>query len=121
MKVLILSEMAGAAAELNEALIINPVDNNEMSEAIHKALEMKKVEKHTLLSRMQHRISSYNVFTWAFDFFNQTFAIKEQQKSMSVRFINKTISSQIVSNYRNAERRILFLDYDGTLVSFAKY
>ena len=40
--VLILSEMAGAAAELNEALIINPADNNEMAEAIFKALEMDR-------------------------------------------------------------------------------
>src|SRR5665811_610358 len=121
MKVLILSEMAGAAAELNEALIINPVDNNEMSEAIHKALEMKKVEKHTLLSRMQNRISSYNVFTWAFDFFKQTHDIKEQQKRMNVKFINKTISTKIETDYHYASHRILFFDYDGTLVSFAKF
>ena len=119
--VLILSEMAGAAAELNEALIINPVDNIEMAEAIFKALEMKTVEKHTRLERMQNRISTYNVFTWAFDFFNQTFDIKKQQKAMSVMLIDKSISSQIVSDYQNAGRRILFLDYDGTLVSFNKY
>lgn len=119
--VLILSEMAGAASELNEALIINPVDNIEMAEAIFKALEMKTAEKHTRLERMQNRISSYNVFTWAFDFFNQTFDTKEQQKLMNVKFINKTISSQIASDYQNAGHRILFLDYDGTLVSFAKY
>ena len=119
--VLILSEMAGAAAEMNEALIINPVDDQEMSEAIFKALEMKTNEKATRLKRMQDRISSYNVFTWAFDIFNQTFDIKKAQKLMNVRFVNKTISSQIVSEYQKANRRILFLDYDGTLVSFAKY
>ena len=49
--VLILSEMAGAAAELNEALIINPADNIEMAEAIFKALEMKTREKHTRLEK----------------------------------------------------------------------
>ncbi|MCK9640439.1 MAG: bifunctional alpha,alpha-trehalose-phosphate synthase (UDP-forming)/trehalose-phosphatase [Prolixibacteraceae bacterium] len=119
--VLILSEMAGAAAELNEALIINPADNIEMAEAIFKALEMKPEEKHTRLERMQNRISNYNVFTWAFDFFNQTYDTKKLQKLVSVRFINKTVSSQIVSDYRKADRRILFLDYDGTLVPFAKF
>jgi trehalose 6-phosphate synthase/phosphatase len=119
--VLILSEMAGAASELNEALIINPVDNIEMAEAIFSALEMKSKEKNTRLERMQKRISSYNVFTWAFDFFNQTFDIKKQQQIMSVRFINKIISSQISLNYQTSSRRILFLDYDGTLVSFSKY
>ncbi len=119
--VLILSEMAGAAAELNEALIINPADSSEMADSIYSALEMETVEKHTRLERMQNRISSYNVFTWAYDFFNQTFDIREQQKSMSVKFINKPISSQIISDYQNAGRRILFLDYDGTLVPFAKF
>jgi trehalose 6-phosphate synthase/phosphatase len=119
--VLILSEMAGAAAELNEALLINPVDIIEMAQAIYTALEMKTTEKLMRLQRMQIRISSYNVFTWASDFFNQAYETKEQQKLMSVRFINEIISSQIVSDYRNASRRILFLDYDGTLVSFAKY
>lgn len=119
--VLILSEMAGAAAELNEALIINPVDNNEISDAIFKALEMRPDEKHSRLIKMQNRISSYNVFTWAYDFFNQAFETKEQQKLMNVKFINKTISSKITSDYQYASNRILFFDYDGTLVSFAKY
>jgi len=119
--VLILSEMAGAAAELNEALLINPVDNIEMAEAIYNALEMNPEEKHIRLERMKNRISSYNVFTWAFDFFNQTYETKGEQKLRSVRFINKEISTHIVSDYRNATQRILFLDYDGTLVPFAKY
>jgi len=119
--VLILSEMAGAAAEMNEALIINPVDNIEMAEAIFTALEMKPDEKHGRIERMQKRISNYNVFTWAFDFFNQTYETKEEQKIRSVRFINKGITAQIVSDYQNADRRILFLDYDGTLVPFEKY
>jgi trehalose 6-phosphate synthase/phosphatase len=119
--VLILSEMTGAAAELNEAIIINPADDIEMANAIFNALEMKTREKHLRLGRMKARISNYNVFTWAFDFFNQTFETKVQQKLMSVRTINKTVSQQIFTNYKDAKSRILFLDYDGTLVSFTKY
>ena len=119
--VLILSEMAGAAAELNEALIINPYDSNEMAEAINKALEMNQEEKQTRLGRMQNRISSYNVFTWAFDFFNQTFDIKRQQELTNIRLITERLTCQIISDYGKASHRILFLDYDGTLVSFNRY
>lgn len=119
--VLILSEMAGAAAELNEALIINPVDNIEMAEAIETALTMKEAEKSTRLERMQLRISSYNVFTWGFDFFHQSMNIKEHQKRMGVKMMNQALSSKIVSGYKKAGKRILFLDYDGTLVPMAKY
>lgn len=119
--VLILSEMTGAAAELNEALIINPFDNLEMADAINTALEMKPSEKKIRIERMQKRISDYNVFTWAFDFFNQTFDAKERQKRMEVKHLNKTITSQIVSSYKKSKERILFIDYDGTLVSFARF
>jgi trehalose 6-phosphate synthase/phosphatase len=119
--VLILSEMAGAAAELNEALIINPVDGTEMANAINTALSMDVDEKHSRLVSMQNRISRYNVFTWAYDFFNQAFETKEQQTAMKVRFIGKGASSKILEDYRKASRRILFLDYDGTLVSFSKF
>ncbi|HWR99605.1 MAG TPA: trehalose-phosphatase, partial [Prolixibacteraceae bacterium] len=119
--VLILSEMTGAAAELNEAIIINPSDNFEMADAINHALEMNPGEKQERLRRMQDRISSYNVFTWAFDFFNQAFDTKNTQKIMSAKFINSAISSQIIFDYHHADRRILFLDYDGTLVPFARY
>jgi trehalose 6-phosphate synthase/phosphatase len=119
--VLILSEMAGAAAELNEALIINPADNTEMAEAISTALEMKCSEKNIRLERMQKRISSYNVFTWAYDFFLQTSEIKIRQNEMNIRLINNHTEEKIIKDYRVAQNRILFLDYDGTLVSFAKY
>ncbi|MFO7370312.1 MAG: bifunctional alpha,alpha-trehalose-phosphate synthase (UDP-forming)/trehalose-phosphatase [Bacteroidales bacterium] len=118
---LILSEMAGAAAELNEALIINPADNNEIAEAILAALEMSPQEKQTRVERMQNRIASYNVFAWAHDFFNQTYEIKSQQEIMRVKFVNPAISAKLATAYNEAERRILFLDYDGTLVAFAKY
>jgi trehalose 6-phosphate synthase/phosphatase len=119
--VLILSEMAGASSELNEALIINPADNLEMAEALFKALEMKPSERNTRLERMQKRLSSYNVFTWAQDFFNQTIEIKKEQDFTNIRFINTIISSQIISNYKEAQSRILFLDYDGTLISFNRF
>jgi trehalose 6-phosphate synthase/phosphatase len=119
--VLILSEMAGAAAELTEALIINPADNDEMAEAICTALEMKNYEKQSRLKRMQDRIANYNVFTWALDFFTQTSENKLQQCQMSFKYVNKQIVSRIKTCYQDTSRRILFLDYDGTLVSFAKY
>jgi trehalose 6-phosphate synthase/phosphatase len=119
--VLILSEMTGAASELNEAIIINPTDNIQMADAIFAALEMDQEEKNDRLLKMQNRISGYNVFTWAFDFFNQAHSIKEKQNLMNIRHINEQTSKEITLKCQHAEQRIFFLDYDGTLVSFAKY
>ncbi len=92
--VLILSEMAGAAAEMNEALIVNPADHIEMADAIVSALEMKPRDKEMRMERMQARISTYNVFTWAEDFFNQTTDIKEHQKLLEVKYLTAPIQSR---------------------------
>jgi trehalose 6-phosphate synthase/phosphatase len=69
--VLILSEMAGASAELKEALIINPVDYKEMADAIKKALEMSTADIEMRIKKMQNRIRYYDVFKWANEFFAQ--------------------------------------------------
>jgi len=119
--VLILSEMAGAAAEMNEALIINPADRTEIAWAILTALEMKPRDKEVRMERLQNRISTYNVFTWADDFFKQTFDIKEYQKLLEMKYLTATMQSRLVTDYRNASRRAIFLDYDGTLVPLTKY
>ena len=43
--VLILSEMAGAAEELGESIVINPNDRIEMADAMREALEMPAEEQ----------------------------------------------------------------------------
>jgi trehalose 6-phosphate synthase/phosphatase len=119
--VLILSEMAGAAAEMNEALIINPADKSEMAWAIQTALEMKPGDKEVRMERMQNRISTYNVFTWADDFFKQAYDIREYQKMLETKYLTVSIQTRLITDYRNAVRRAIFLDYDGTLVPLTKY
>ena len=118
---LILSEMAGAAAELTEALIINPTDVEEVAESIYKALEMPGDEKQLKLEKMQQRIKEYNVFTWAGDFFNQANEIHQQQMIMKARFIDAQIIKKLTTIYNSSHSRIIFIDYDGTLIPFSKY
>ena len=79
--VLILSEMAGASAELKEAVIINPFDYQEMAESIKLALEMPDDERKSRISKLQSRARNYTVFKWADDFFIQT-------QKMSKTFLN---------------------------------
>jgi trehalose 6-phosphate synthase/phosphatase len=119
--VLILSEMAGAAAELSEAILINPTDKAEIAAAIVKALEMPEADRRMVLERMQKRLQSYNVFTWAQDFFDTVDRVKQEQSILAVRLIDRAIEEQMAEQYRRTSRRILLLDYDGTLVPFAKY
>jgi trehalose 6-phosphate synthase/phosphatase len=118
--VLILSEMAGAAAELGEALIINPTDKKEVAEALNKALIMRFKERMARLQSMQKRLQTYNVFTWANDFFNQILNTKTEQKVMDFKLVNEVVREEIINNYKKATKRIIFLDYDGTLVPIFK-
>ena len=51
--VLVLSQFAGAAEEMEEALIINPYDTDEMANALHKAMTMplgERVERNNALT-----------------------------------------------------------------------
>ncbi len=119
--VLILSEMAGAVAELGESVIINPFDKKEIGEAIHKALQMDDDERNDRILKMKNRLKNYNVFSWTNDFLNQLQLIKNEQKIMEIKYITSDIEKEMSDNYKNACSRAIFLDYDGTLVPFAKY
>jgi trehalose 6-phosphate synthase/phosphatase len=119
--VLILSEMAGAAAELSEAILINPTDKAEIAAAIAKALDMQAPERQAVLERMQRRLRTYDVLAWVRDFFDTMDRVKAEQHVLEVRLVNQAIANQIAQSYRNAAGRIIFLDYDGTLVPFSRY
>jgi trehalose 6-phosphate synthase len=65
---LILSEFAGAARELSDALIINPYDIDQFADAIRYAVEMDRDERHTRMERMRRRVDEHNVYRWAASF-----------------------------------------------------
>ncbi len=118
--VLILSEMAGASKELHEAIIVNPNNNDEIVASIIEALEMPEEEQIRRNTVMQRRLERYDVNRWAEDFLKSLENVKEIQESTLTRKITKIRAERIVEAYKIASKRIIFLDYDGTLVSFRK-
>ncbi len=118
--VLILSEMAGAASELSEAILVNPTDKQEIAAAIHKALTMPVRDRTVLLTRMQKRIKNYTVFSWAEDILAAVEAVKKEQEIRRVNLVTPAIESKIIEKFKNASSRVFFLDYDGTLVPFTR-
>jgi len=119
--ILILSEMAGASKELGEAIIINPTNREEISEALKMALEMPQEEQVKRNLVMQDRLERYNVVRWADDFINKLLSIKEKQKGFNARLLSYYMRERLISDFKKAERRLIFLDYDGTLIPFAKH
>ena len=118
--VLVLSEMAGAARELTEASIINPNDVEQMATAIASALEMPISEQRARLDTMQKTIKKFNIHVWVDSFLQNLHAIKEKQRRMRTRRISEDTLSGFQKRYHKAGTRLLFLDYDGTLVPFDK-
>jgi len=116
--VLILSEMAGAAIELQDAIIINPNDTDQIEHAILQALKMPDEEKNKRLQKMQKKISRENVKKWANDFVTELQSIKTQNKDILQKIVGKRQLNQIKSAYDEASSRLLLLDYDGTLSPF---
>lgn len=118
--VLIISEMAGAARELTSALTINPNDIHEIAQKIKEGLEMNEEEQAERISQMQRRIASYDVKAWAEDFMMGLENIKHRQQSFQEIFLDEFSKRAIYDCFRNASKRLLLLDYDGTLISYAE-
>src|SRR5690606_15950003 len=119
--VLILSELAGAASELGEALLVNPMDEEEMSDAIDEALTMPLSTQRHKMALMQKRLVDYDVRDWVNDFLQELAEVKEQQRMQELKFITPAMANDIATDFKQASRRHIFLDYDGTLVPFARH
>jgi trehalose-6-phosphate synthase len=65
--VLILSELAGAAQELAEALIINPYEEVGFTAAIARAIEMPVWERRRRMQALRRRVAGRDVLAWASD------------------------------------------------------
>jgi trehalose 6-phosphate synthase len=63
--VLVLSQFTGAARDLTEALIVNPYDLRQASEALATALRMPVEEQRERMQSMRKLVSEFNVYRWA--------------------------------------------------------
>ena len=117
--VLILSEMAGAAEELGEAIIVNPNDQDAVIEAIEAALAMPEKEQIERNRTMQKRLMRYDIEHWVGDFLTRLGDARAVQVERSEQIITPDIREELVADYATGEDRLLLLDYDGTLVPFA--
>ena len=116
--VLILSEMAGASKELSDAVIVNPNDSIAIKTAIVEALHMPEAEQERRMLQMRQIVSKFNIKHWVKIFMVRLAEVKELQQSMLAKLVSPGTMSGIKQKYDTAEKRIIFLDYDGTLVGF---
>ncbi|HEY7166245.1 MAG TPA: bifunctional alpha,alpha-trehalose-phosphate synthase (UDP-forming)/trehalose-phosphatase [Candidatus Binatia bacterium] len=117
--VLVLSEMAGAAKELTDALIINPNDRAQIATALKTALEMPLAEQVRRNTAMQKILQERDVTWWATTFLAQLEGAGSNRRGRTGNWLSSPERCQLIDSFRRASRRLLILDYDGTLVNFA--
>ena len=116
--VLILSEMAGAAKELGEAVLINPNHVGEIASAIALALDIPPEEQARRLRIMQARLQRYTVHRWASEFIQDALDTALATRKFQTEPLDKAAQVLLLKDYRKSQKRLMLLDYDGTLVPF---
>ena len=117
--VLILSQTAGAAHELPDAILVNPRKQEELVDALHQALTMRKRELSGRLKRMQQELAGNTVQDWAKGFM-ETLQHPVPGTPIITYTLRGRIRSRLTHDYAAAKQRLLFLDYDGSLVPFTE-
>jgi trehalose 6-phosphate synthase/phosphatase len=116
--VLVLSEMAGAADELQEALIVNPFDIDAVAESLHRALTMPADERRARMSALRDRVRQNTVDRWVERFLAAAEQFTTRQQPEGVAPIDR-VRRRLEPWLTQRPTVALFLDYDGTLTPIA--
>jgi len=111
--VLLLSELAGAAEELDGALLVNPYDLEEFSNSIRRALSMPPGEKECRMKTLRMQVMEKDIYRWISDILEEI-SMLYSMKPYRYRYLFSYIDRIPKNNI------FLFLDYDGTLTPIVK-
>ncbi|KAG8638823.1 hypothetical protein MANES_14G067800v8 [Manihot esculenta] len=128
---IVVSEFIGCSPSLSGAIRVNPWDVEAVADALNLALTMPDLEKQLRHEKHYRYISSHDVAYWARSFMQDLerackdhyskrcwgigFGLNFRILSLSPSF-RKLSNEHIVSAYKKTYRRVIFLDYDGTVV-----
>ncbi len=116
---LVISETAGAASELGEAVIVNANNIEEVAAGIKTALEMDDQEKIARNQAMHRRLAHYNVEFWAQDFLRKLATVEEQQRISASKKVDAKVEAKLLEAAEKPGDRLFLLDYDGTVMGFS--
>lgn len=114
--VLVLSELAGAAKELVEAVLVNPNDIEGMEAAIAQAIEMPVDEQVRRNRTMRKRLREYELKDWGDDFLSSVAVAHRERQGSRGHLLEGPDRHRLLAAFTGASKRFIFLDYDGTLV-----
>jgi trehalose 6-phosphate synthase/phosphatase len=116
---LVLSEFAGAAEELGEAFIVNPYDEESTAEALERVLSASEQELRDRMAALHRRVIRNTAFAWAERFLRGLRSATDARAARPAPEARPLPVDAALAAYRPAQRRLLLLDYDGTLIGYA--
>jgi len=117
--VLVLSEFAGAAAEMGEALMVNPYDDERTAAALVQALEMPVDERRERLAALRRRVTRNTALAWSSRFVDELSQAREARHVAGPTGPSPLPFDEVAEAWRERTPRLVLLDYDGTLVPLA--
>jgi len=115
---LVLSDFAGAAEELHEALRVNPFDVDAVAEVLHSALSMSEEERQARMSALRERVQTNDVHAWVQRFLSATEQASARAGGASASAMDQ-VRRRLGPLLAQRSGTALFLDYDGTLTTLA--
>ncbi len=113
--VLVLSEFAGAAEELREAVIVNAHDVTSIAEGIRRAMTLPAEAQRQRMRSLRRRVVTFDVHRWAADFLD---ALTQEPAAERADPVARELDEALAGLRETAPLAVL-LDYDGTLVPIA--
>ncbi|KAG0263759.1 threalose-6-phosphate phosphatase [Mortierella polycephala] len=115
---LILSEFTGTAGSLGGALMVNPWDYQGVARVIYEALNLSEEDKISRHSQLHKHVLSHTAQFWAKSFISELILnVGTWDQSTPTPYLDVSI---LVNEYKNAKKRLLMFDYDGTLTPIRK-
>lgn len=112
---LVLSEFAGASHSLSHVLLANPWDTTGVADALEAALAMDADDRRERMARMRDRVIDRDCQRWAERFLAAATDAPSGRAHIGTVRVGPAQWSDLATSARAARRRVLLLDYDGTL------
>jgi trehalose 6-phosphate synthase/phosphatase len=117
--VLLLSEFAGAAAEMGEAFLVNPYDEERVAGVLERVLQLPAEERRERMGMLYRRVLRNTVFRWSDRFLTSLTEAARARTTDRPERPDALPVERALESFRRSRSRLILLDYDGTLVPFA--
>ncbi len=114
--VLVLSEFAGAAEEMGEALVVNPFNVNSVVSALERSLRMTSFEKSDRMHGLKRRVEEFNNQQWVESFFEMMDEAHDKNAQSNARELKSFELEKVKQRLQQADRVLVCYDYDTSVM-----